>query len=160
MVHCYLMTIGRLGAIALIGALTGCGGSAAEDPDSAPPIEQTGTIATGELEVPAATSFEEPGFHLAFERTHVVPDDLAPPAGAKLVVRMWDSTRPDQTCSQEHPLSGCATVDWSDAIGRPNVPDTGVFDNRVTVEDASGSRDFFLTEARGLADTPDPYVPS
>lgn len=158
MVH-YDMRIGSL--CSLIALAAACGSDAdTTGPDAMPAVSQAGTIATGELDVPAATSFEEPGFHLAFERAHAVPDDLAPPAGAKLVVRMWDASRPDQTCTQEHPLSGCATVDWSDAVGRPNVPDSGVFDNRVTLVDASGARDFYLTEVRGLSDVPDPYVPS
>ncbi len=153
----------KLTPIAMCALLAACGSSSSAGPDAAPDAPQldtTGIIASGQLEVPAATSFEEPGFHEAFEVMHTLPVGLAPAAGTNLIIRLRDQGRPDQTCSQEHPLSGCATVDWSDAVGRPNVPEGGVFDNRITVQLASGPRDFYLTEARGLADVPDPYVPS
>ena len=66
---------------------------------------------------------------------------------------------PEMTCSREHPISGCATVDWSDARSRPSVPPGGVFDNSITSEMASGERSFFLSESGALNDEPDILVP-
>ena len=80
-------------------------------------------------------------------------------AGARLVLRLSDRTRPGQTCGQEHPLSGCGTVDWSDDPSRPNVPPDGVFENSLTLAFAGGERTFFLSETGSLGAAPDPFSP-
>jgi hypothetical protein len=77
-----------------------------------------------------------------------------------LSVRLVDIGRPDQKCDREHPLSGCATVDWSDFEDRPGVPTGGVFDNHLNLVSASGPLQLFLSETDGLAETPDSYSPT
>src|SRR5262249_42721925 len=64
------------------------------------------------------------------------------------LVTLRDAGRPGQTCGSEHPLSGCATVDWSDATSRPSVPPGGVFNNSVVLSLATGPLTLFL---RGLS---------
>ncbi len=124
-----------------------------------PSLASEQILAPGEFELAAANAFGEPGFHEPFHFTHRLPADLGSTAGLRLVVALRDVTRPEQTCSSQHPLSGCATVDWSDAESRPNVPAGGVFDNSLTVELRSGERTFFLSEVGVLADTPDAFDP-
>ena len=109
--------------------------------------------------LPAAGSFNDRGFHEALTATHELPPDLRLPPGARLVLSLRDVGRPSQQCGREHPLSGCATVDWSDATGRPHVPASGVFDSHVTLALAGGSRLFFLSESGALADAPDAFSP-
>lgn len=116
-------------------------------------------LASGKFDIPAASSFVDSGFHKVLTASHTTTDTPASSAGQRLVVRLWDVQRPDVTCSREHPLSGCATVDWSDAPGRPNVPSTGVFENSVTLQLASGERTFYLSESGILADSPDRFGP-
>lgn len=114
-------------------------------------------LVAGELRVPAARSFGDPGFHevlIASKRPHA---DLRTPARFRLVLSLRDIGRPKQRCSSEHPLSGCATVDWADFQGRPKVPRSGVFQNTVTVELAAGRRTFFLSPSGALARHPNPY---
>ena len=82
------------------------------------------------------------------------------PAGASLVLVLRDASRPGQTCDRQHPLSGCATVDWSVFEGRPGVPPGGVFDNRIVIRRPSGERTLFLSEGGVLADAPDSYSPT
>ena len=77
----------------------------------------------------------------------------------RIVVSLWDAGRPDQACSNDHPLSGCATVDWSDAEGRPNVPAGGVFDNSLELQLSDGARTFYLSERGLLAEEADVYDP-
>jgi len=150
----------RLGLVFLLG----CGGvsePADTDADDPVDVETTLEIASGELVVKAAEQYEDEGFHMAFAVDGTVPENLASSTDLKLVVRLWEESRPDQTCEEgDHPLYGCVTVDWSDAIGRPHVPDDGVFDNRVTFELDSGSRDFFLSETLKLKKQPDDYSPT
>ena len=118
-------------------------------------------LATGEFELPAVTSQEAEGYHQALAATHNLPTDLGPTAGSMLVIRIWDAGRPEQTCSEDHPISGCATVDWGAAIDRPSVPPGGVFDNSITFELATGERSFYLSEFEGaLNDEPDSLEPS
>src|SRR5262249_23058942 len=89
----------------------------------APSASASGLVlAAGTYRLPAASAFGEPGFHEASTIRASVPVALAPGAGRTLVVRLHDSSRPGQTCSADHPLSGCATVDWSDSPDRPKVP--------------------------------------
>jgi hypothetical protein len=92
--------------------------------------------------------------------SHSLAQDLGSTAGAFLVVALRDIDRTDQACSSEHPLSGCATVDWSDFDGRPGVPPSGIFDNRLSLVLQSGTRHFFLSESSALADAPDLYKPT
>ena len=114
-------------------------------------------LASGTFGVRAANAFGDPGFHEVLVATATTPPGGE--TGRTLVVRLRDAGRPDQTCDSEHPLSGCATVDWSDSEDRPNVPAGGVFDNHLTVNLASGPRTFFLSETGALADEPDAFSP-
>lgn len=125
-----------------------CGGGSGTGSPSAPTLAPPGpgTIAQGTLRVPDGQ------LHLAFDRSHVIPTGASGVAGQRIVVSLRDATRPGQTCSQDHPLSGCATVDWSEF---PSI----VFDNSLVVTLATGPRTFFLSETRGLADSPDAFVP-
>jgi hypothetical protein len=116
-------------------------------------------LAAGEFRLPAASAFGEKGFHEVLVATHTVPQDLRSTTGMKFVISLWDAGRPGQTCIRHHPLSGCATVDWSDAEGRPKVPPGGVFENSITLQLASGTRKFFLSESEKLADAPDAFKP-
>jgi len=116
-------------------------------------------IAAGEFDLPAANAFGEPGFHETVQLIHSVPSSLEPSAGMRIVVTLWDAGRPDQACSSDHPLSGCATVDWSDAEGRPNVPAGGVFENSLELPLSDGARTFYLSERGLLADEADVYDP-
>ena len=124
---------------------------------ASPPVGRT--LASGELSLPAAAAFGEPGFHEVLTAVHSLPEDLGDVSGRTLVLRLWDAGRPDVACSTQHPLSGCATVDWSDAPGRPNVPAGGVFRNAVTLRLASGEHTLFLSDSGGLRDDPDPFKP-
>ena len=116
-------------------------------------------LAAGELKLPAAGSFGEAGFHEVLVASHHLPLDLGQSAGQRLVLTLQDSGRTEQTCSSQHPLSGCATVDWSDDTSRPKVPPGGVFDNSLTVQLVSGVSTFFLSESGRLNDAPDPFEP-
>ncbi len=108
-------------------------------------------LAQGVLTVPAATSFDTPGFHETYELVLVVPADIGSTLGSRLVLALRDVSRPDQRCDREHPLSGCATVDWSD-FG-------GVFDNRLTLSLGAGERNFFLSESGSLMLVADAFSP-
>ena len=81
------------------------------------------------------------------------------PNGLEVRLRLRDAGRPGQTGSRNHPLSGCATVDWSDAPSRPKVPPNGVFDNILTLRLASGEHTFFLSEEGRLNQVPDAFDP-
>ncbi len=117
------------------------------------------TLATGALELAAASAFGEPGFHETLLAQASVPADIGPTAGRRLVLTLRDASRPSQECSQQHPLSGCATVDWSDDPSRPNVPPDGVFDNRLVLELETGVVTLFLREDGELATEPEPFDP-
>jgi len=116
-------------------------------------------LAAGEIDLSAAQAFGEPGFHSAFMLVHELEADVTSREAKRLVVTLWDAGRPAQICDREHPLSGCATIDWSDAESRPNVPPGGVFNNSLTLELESGSLTFFLSETGVLRDAPDAYDP-
>lgn len=116
-------------------------------------------LAAGEIDLPAAQAFGEPGFHSTFMLVHELEADVTSQDTYRLVVALWDVGRPAQTCDREHPLSGCATIDWSDAESRPHVPPGGVFDNSLTLELESGSQTFFLSETGVLHDAPDAFDP-
>jgi hypothetical protein len=115
------------------------------------------TLIAGELRVPAARSFGDPGFHEVLIAAKRPRADVRTPTRFRLVLSLRDIGRPRQMCSSEHPLSGCATVDWADFLGRPKVPRDGVFQNTVNVELASGRRTFFLSPSGALARHPNPY---
>ena len=116
-------------------------------------------LAAGEFQLPAANAYGEPGFHEVLKATHDLPPDLGRMTGLRLVLKLWDAGRPKRTCDSEHPTSGCATVDWSDATGRPNVPPGGVVDNSITFQLATGVHSFFLSESGALNDKPDAFDP-
>ena len=149
-------------------AAAGCGGgqSPAPTPDARvndetqgrdpTPSDSSGlssvvVLAQGVLTVPAATSFDTPGFHETYELVLAVPADIGSTLGSRLVLALRDVSRPDQRCDREHPLSGCATVDWSD-FG-------GVFDNRLTLSLGAGERNFFLSESGSLMLVADAFSP-
>ena len=117
------------------------------------------SLVTGEFTLAAARAFGEPGFHQVYTARHSFPPDLGQSAEMRVVLSIRDAGRSAITCSIEHPLSGCATVDWSDEPSRPKVPPGGVFENSVTLQLASGSRTFFLSESGSLNDAPDRYDP-
>lgn len=75
------------------------------------------------------------------------------------MVSLWDATRPAQTCNRNHPLSGCVTIDWSDAPERPHVPPSGVFDNQITLSTEQGPHTLYLSEAGSLNSIPDQFSP-
>ena len=117
------------------------------------------TLASGELLLPAATSFGSPGFHEVLTDSQTIPGDIAAAAGRRLVLILRDLGRPEQRCGREHPLSGCATVDWSDFDGRTGVPPGGVFEHRLVLQLASGEQSFFLSDSGSLNEAPDRYKP-
>ena len=135
-------------------ARSGAGNAATPSPTGLPL-----TLAIGDFLLPAAGAFGDPGFHQVITVMARVPANLGSATGSRLVLRLWDAGRPGATCRSEHPLSGCATVDWSDAPARPKVPASGVFQNSVTLELVSGPRTFFLGAAGLLQDSPDPFDP-
>ena len=110
-------------------------------------------LAAGTLALPAANAFGEPGFHQVLAARARLPRSI--PRGSRLVLTLRDASRPRQTCSSEHPLSGCATVDWSDDPARPKVPPSGVFLNRLV----AGGRTYYLSESGALARRPDRFEP-
>lgn len=131
-------------------------------PQSEAPVSveaEVRTLASGELLLPAATSFGSPGFHEVLTDSQTVPEDITAAAGRRLVLTLRDLGRPEQRCDREHLLSGCATVDWSDFEGRPNVPPRGVFEHRLVLQLASGEQSFFLSDSGSLNEAPDRYKP-
>ena len=153
---------------------TGCGGVTEVAPEAAVPLApgptptsvppptiqvEARTLTTGEFRLPAAGAFGAPGFHEVLTATYEVPAGLGSTEGLRLVLRLRDVTRPQSICSRDHPLSGCATVDWSDAESRPNVPRGGVFDNSITLRLGSGPLALFLSESGALNREPDRFDP-
>ena len=116
-------------------------------------------LASDEFNLPAALSFDAPGFHEVLTETGVLPGDLGPSAGMRLILALRDAGASEISCDREHPLSGCATVDWSDAEGFRNVQPGGVFVNSLTVHLVSGERTFYLSESGSLNDAPDAFDP-
>ena len=128
-------------------------------PAAAPALTVPQSLASGEFRLPAAGGFGQPGFHEVLVATHALPPSVDMAGGLRLVLKLWDAGRTQQTCSRDHPLSGCATVDWSDFESRQKVPPGGVFENSLTVQLASGPHTFFLTEDGELNDEPNKYAP-
>ena len=113
-------------------------------------------LAEGSFELSTAAAFGDPGFH---ETLTASTTTVAAAGPGRLVLALRDLDRPDQTCDQDHPLSGCATVDWSDSEDRPNVPEGGVFDNHVILDVAGETARLFLSESGALASVPDQFSP-
>lgn len=111
-------------------------------------------LASGTLSLPAASIVGTTGDHEAFALTHRLTAEQGATAGQRLVVRLRDLSRPGMGCSSDEPEDGCATIDWSDDPSKPNVPRSGRFENRVTLELTSGVKDFFLTYNEVLVETP------
>jgi len=148
-----MRTLGRLAVLGAALLAAACGG--AEETASPPQVLPGTVLAAGDFDLPAAEAFGEPGFHEVRTAEATLPDGLGATKGRRLVLRLRDAGRPDQSCDSEHPLSGCATVDWSDDESRPNVPPGGVFDNRLEL----GGQTFFLSESGALGGTPDQFRP-
>ena len=123
------------------------------------PQAETVVLASGQIALPAAGAFGEPGFHEVLKAEGQLSADAGGPGGSRLVLKLRDLSRPSVTCDSPHPLSGCATVDWSDFPGRPGVPEGGAFENRITLPLTSGPRTYYLSESGRLRDTPEPYSP-
>lgn len=154
--------------VALLALLAACadGGEPAPQPtinDAAEVAPATSgpsaVLATGTIAVVAANSFDDPGFHLLAVVNATLPADLSPTSGRQLVLTLRDSSRPDQTCARQHPLSGCVTIDWSDAPGRSNVPPGGVFDNHIALSVGGAQSVFFLHEDGRLDPEPETFDP-
>ena len=127
---------------------------------AAPSTPASGLVlAAGTFRLLAAKAFGEPGFHEPVRISADVPVAPALGAGQKVVVRMHESSRPGQTCGADHPLSGCATVDWSDSPDRPRVPAGGVFGNSLTLPLAGGPATLFLRADGSLATRPEAFDP-
>lgn len=116
-------------------------------------------LATGTFSIPAANSSGDPGFHAPVVLSAAIPSDIGPTAGHRVLLTLRDSGRPVQTCNRQHPLSGCATVDWSDGPSRPNVPPGGVFDNHLAIPVGDAQITLFLRESGQLAAEPESFDP-
>jgi hypothetical protein len=153
-----------------LGLVAGCGtasrrparpgGAIPRPARPATPIGGRVPVATGTRVILAAQSFTERGFHDGLTittRLRVRGPLLRGPATVLLTLR--DASRPRQTCTENHPLSGCVTVDWSDDPARPHVPPSGVFTNALTVQTARGSRTLYLHPAGTLTARAEPFAP-
>jgi hypothetical protein len=116
-------------------------------------------LASGNFDLAAAGAFGAPGFHEPYTFSHQLPETLEHSGAMRIVIALWDAGRPNESCGQHHPLSGCATVDWSDSPSRPKVPTDGVFNNSITLPLASGETTFYLSETGSLAEQPDAFAP-
>lgn len=148
-------------SLAVAGAvLAACSAAVPQAPARATPPAASASgervVASGELALPAAAAFGQPGFHEALTFTAALPADAG---GRTLVLRLRDAGRPAQVCGSEHPLSGCATVDWSDDPTRPKVPSGGVFDNSLALRTPSGTTLVHLRASGRLAATPEAFEP-
>jgi len=145
--------------LALALALIACGNPAGPAAP-VPSASTTGAVlAGGTFPLPAANAFGQPGFHEMVSVSAALPAAASPDLGRTLVIRLRDAGRPSKTCAQDHPLSGCATVDWSDSPDRPKVPAGGVFDNSLTLPLATGTATLFLRANGALSASPDAFDP-
>lgn len=114
------------------------------------PDDQSGPFATGSFVIPAGTIVDAFTFQAEADWA---PGDLD---GRTLVVAVVDVSHPerDQTelCPGNHPLNGCATVDYG-AFG-----DT--YDNRVTFEGPRGPWSIHMYKDRSLQLEAEPLPPS
>ncbi len=104
-----------------------------------PPTEVLGA---GELMLPFAPALAGPGFHERFDVRVPAPGSSSPSAGARLVVRLSDASRPSVECDRQHPLSGCATLDYPE----PNA----LLRNFVEVETTAGRRTYHFADSQLL----------
>ena len=132
---------------------------ASQQPQPAATVPVGQQVATGDFSLPAAADFTDPGFHAVIMTTATVAGNVPVGSTRSLVLTIKDAGRPQQTCASEHPLSGCATVDWSDAPDRPHVPATGVFINTITLQLSSGPKTLYLSQSGALANQPDTFQP-
>ncbi len=147
--------------MALTAAVFACN-TPANAPAASPVLSASASglvLAAGTFRLPAASAFGEPGFHEPVTIRANVPVAPAPAAGRTFVVALRESSRPGQSCREDHPLSGCATVDWSDSPGRPKVPAGGVFDNSLTLPLAGGPGTLFLRADGTLNTRPEAFDP-
>lgn len=129
-------------------------------PPPPPPPGAAVELASGSFTLTAATNPGEPGNHEVLRADHVLTAVAAGTANQRLVLELEDVSRPLLACGNDEPESGCATVDWSADPAEPQVPGSGVFDNRVSIELVSGVRDFYLSRTRQLAEVPDVADPN
>jgi hypothetical protein len=140
--------VGAVIAASLPLILSACGGSGKDAPapsgstGGAP--QTTGTSAAAGAEV---------RFSVPAVRQKVQGD------GRTVALALRDAGRPDQRCTQDHPLGGCVTVDWADDPSRPHVPRSGVFANTVAVSTAKGTELLHLHPAGTLDRRSEPYTP-
>lgn len=146
-------------ALVLVTLAAACAPSSRSQPASVPLASGGQSLAVGQFSLPAAMDFGDPGFHAVVTATVRMPQTLQAPNGRLLVLTLKDAGRPTQTCATDHPLSGCATVDWSDSPDRPHVPPSGVFINTVTLQLSSGPATLYLSQSGALASTPDVFQP-
>ena len=109
-------------------------------------------IASGQFELREGIQFKQ------FSFRHTVPLGLGSTTGRQLAVRLRDVTQPDRTCEIDHPLSGCATIDWPLPEGTVPLVDEN-FRNLVAVETANGLLEFHLRMDDGLSSQPEPVHP-
>jgi hypothetical protein len=147
---------GRLLLITAAGALAGCGAGTRPAPivcpGGSPGVEASGAvnrrpIAQGVLHVPGLPAPERADHVFSFGQ------DLRKGATARrgdtLILTLRDVGRPRSTCANDHPLSGCATIDWfGGEPGRRGRP----LSNSVTIDLASGPHTFYLRETGALSD--------
>jgi hypothetical protein len=109
-------------------------------------------LVTGMYTVPAGTVVQE----VTFKATGIGAFDLT---GGRLTVAVTDLSHPNRdqnvvcgpnTDYPDHPLDGCATVDYG-AFG-PH------YDNRITVDGASGPLSFHMYTDRSLKLDPEPLM--
>jgi hypothetical protein len=154
-----LRALRRAEFLALALALMACGNTAGPTA-LAPSAPTTGEVlAGGVFSLVEADAFGQPGFHEVVAVSATLPAAAPPDLGRTLVIRLRDAGRPGQTCAQDHPVSGCATVDWSDSPDRPNVPRSGVFDNSLSLPLATGTTTLFLRANGALAASPEAFDP-
>ena len=111
------------------------------------------------IELPAAASFDDAGFHAPVLIQTRIPTDAPAQAGGRIVLVRRDDGRPRQTCGSQHPLSVCATLDWSDFPDRPGVSPSGMLENRLRLPVVAGTLDLSLSETGALTGEPDPSAP-
>lgn len=104
-------------------------------------------IASGQFELREGIQFKQFTFH------HTIPAGLGSTAGRQMAIRLRDLTDPDRTCDADHPLSGCATVDYSLEL-------TGqIFRNLVAVQTTAGPAELHLRLDDTLSSQPEPARP-
>lgn len=148
-----------LGLAVLLFAASCAPAPASRQPQPTPAPTAGQPLAAGEFSLAAAGDFGDPGFHAVVTATATLPESRTVTSGRSLVLTLKDAGRTNQTCATEHPLSGCATVDWSDSPDRPHVPPTGVFINTIRLQLSSGPRTLYLRQSGALASSPDAFQP-